>query len=171
MISVSAYPQCARKLKFQKTELHEPTMTKYWAAVCVASDIPDVQLTQFGGFNFDDMSDANGSKLLSRLEKFLIERAQRRAGNSVLASDGLRALLGARGIKTTMLKSEDDYWTAAETMFPGKITRNGGLTSLYVQIHSIPKKERQRLGTANLRNIREDWLSKATAHQSKIAAA
>jgi hypothetical protein len=70
-----------------------------------------------------------------------------------------------------MLESEDDYWTAAETLFPGKITRNGGLTSLYVQIHSIPKKERQRLGTANLRNVRADWLSKASSHQSKLTSA
>lgn len=168
MINVSAYPQCAKILHFQKANLAEAGFTKYWAAVCVVSDLSDSQLTEFGGFDFKDQSDSNGSKLLSRLEKFLTHRSQRYAANSFAASEGLKALLGARGVKTSMLKSEEDYWVAAETMFPGKISRTEGITALYNQIHGIPKKERKRLGTANLKNVRRDWVSTAVAHQTKI---
>lgn len=167
-LNVSAYPQCAKILHFQKANLSEAGFSKYWAAVCVVSDLPDAQLTEFGGFDFKDRSDKNGAKLLSRLEEFLTKRAQRYAANSFSASEGLKALLGARGIKTTMLKSEEDYWIAAETLFPGKISRTEGITALYNQIHGIPKKERKRLGTANLKNVRADWVSDAPSHQSKL---
>ena|ERR1044072_5743685 len=159
MVSVSAYPLCAKRLGFQRANLSEPTMTKYWAAVCVAVDLMDSQLTEFGGFNFNDMSEKNGGKLLSRLEKFLGRRSKRTVANYGFASEGLKALLGSRGIKTSMLKSEDDYWTAAEILFPGRIKRDGGFSSLYVQIHSIPKKTRQALGRENLRKLPAAWLS------------
>lgn len=168
MINVSGYPLCAKRLQFQKANLSDEAMTKYWAAVCVAFDIPDVQLTQFGGFDFGDMSDKNGGALLSHLEKFLGERGKRAVANYGFASEGLKALIGARGIKTSRLKSEDDYWTAAETLFPGCIDRNGGFTSLYVQIHSIPKKKRSKLMAENLHRIPVEWLSKAGFHQAKI---
>lgn len=168
MINVSAYPQCARILHFQKANLAEAGFTKYWAAVCVVSDLSDTQLTEFGGFDFKNRSDSNGAKLLSRLEQFLTRRTQRYAANSFAASEGLKALLGARGVKTSMLKSEEDFWLVAETLFPGKISRTEGITALYNQIHGIPKKERKRLGTANLKNVRRDWVSTAAAHQDKI---
>lgn len=172
MINVSAYPLCAKKLKFQRVNLDEPTMTKFWAAVCVADDCLDEQLTDFGGFDFNDRSPENGGRLLKRLEEFLAQRQQRYAKNSVrakLADDGLIAMLGSRGIKTSMLKSEDDYWTAAEILFSGRIKRNGGLTSLYTQIHAIPKKQRKALANENLRKLPADWLSSATAHQAKLS--
>lgn len=169
MINVSPYPQCARILRFQNCNLGEEKFTLYWAAVNVASAQSDDQLADFGGFNFRDKSDSNGRKLLERLEAFLTRKAQRYAKNSVLASDTLKALLGSRGVKTSALKSEDDYWKAAETLFPGRIARNGGFTSLAVQIHSIPKKERKRLGSANLRNIPSEWLSEALVHQVKLS--
>ncbi|QIG75045.1 hypothetical protein EVC14_047 [Rhizobium phage RHph_I3_18] len=162
MISLAAFPLCARRLGYQNVNLSDETFTEYWAAVNVAFDLPDTQLTDFGGFNFNDRSDKNGKKLLKRLEEFLNNRAQRYAANNFYASEGLKASLGARGVKTSMLKSEEDYWTAAETMFPGCIKRNGGLTSLYAQIHAIPKKKRQALGTENLRKLPVEWLSKAS---------
>lgn len=157
MINVSAYPLCAKKLKYQRVNLDEPTMTKFWAAVCVADDCVDEQLTDFGGFDFDDRSPANGARLLKRLEEFLVQRQQRYAKNSFRADQGLVAVLGANGVKTSMLKGENDYWTAAETLFPGHIKRNGGFTSLYVQIHSIPKKQRPKIAKANRDKLRADW--------------
>lgn len=167
-VNVSAYPQCANRLKFQYASLTDPLMTPYWAAVCVAFDISDKALAEHGGFNFNDISDANGRKLLAELEKFLIKRQQSRASASVLASNELRAMLGGRGIKTSMLTSEDDYWTAAETLFPGRIRRMGGTFALYQQILRIPKKERKRLADANLRRINPEWLSSASSHQHKL---
>lgn len=169
MISLAAYPQCATRLRFQRANLNEESFTLYWAAACVAFDLSDTLLTEYGGFNFDDRSDANGKKLLARLESFLTERAQRTAANSVFASEGLKAYLGSRGVKVSMLKSENDFWLAAETLFPGKISRAGGFSSLYVQISSIPKKERQRLGHANLRNVPVEWLGKITERRAELA--
>jgi hypothetical protein len=171
VIKVSAYPLCAKRLHFQNVNFSDEKFTEYWAAVNVAYDLPDTQLTDFGGFDFTDRSDKNGRKLLKRLEEFLNNRSQRYAANNFAASEGLKASLGARGVKTSMLKSDDDYWTAAATMFPGCIKRNGGLTSLYAQIHVIPKKKRQALAKENLRKLPADWLSKAPAHASKTGAA
>lgn len=171
MLNVSPYPQCARRLQHQQVNLSDDKFTEYWAAVNVSSEQSDAQMTEFGGFDFSDRSVANGKKLLKRLEEFFVWRSQKYAKNSVLASDTLKALLGSRGIKTSSLKTEDDYWEAAETLFPGRIARNGGFTSLAVQIHSIPKKERKRLGAANLRNVPIEWISDASVHQQKLRRA
>lgn len=169
MISVSAYPLCAKRLAHQNANMSDAAMTKYWAAVCVAFDLSDSQLTAFGGLDFNDMSETNGSKLMSRLERFLQERGKRSVANYGFASDGLKAMLGARGIKTSCLQSENDFWTAAEILFPERIKRDGGLSSLYVQINSIPKKERKRLANENLRRIPAAWLSTADVHLKKVA--
>lgn len=167
-LNVSAYPLCKAKLAYQYANLNDPLMTHYWAAVCVADEISDAALAKHGGFNFDDRSPENGRKLLSELEKFLVKRQQNKASSSVLASEQLKAMLGARGIKTSMMESENDYWTAAETLFPGQIKRNGGTFKLYQQILRIPKKERKRLADANLHKIKPEWLSSASSHQHKL---
>lgn len=70
-----------------------------------------------------------------------------------------------------MLHSEDDYWTAAETLFPGHISRDGGTFKLCQQILFIPKKDRKRLADANLHKIRPEWLSSASNHQHKLTGA
>lgn len=171
MLNLSAYPQCARLLHFQQTNLSDPLMTHYWAAVCVASGQSDTLLTDFGGFNFDDKSPANGKRLLARLEEFLTDRSQRSAGNFAYASEGLKALLGSRGVKTSALKSEDDYWAASEILFPGHISRLGGFTSLYVQITAIPKKQRGALGRANLRLLPVEWLGKIADRRPELSRA
>jgi len=168
MLNMSSYPQCARILHFQQANLNDPAMNHYWAAACVASAQSDALLTDFGGFNFDDRSPANGKKLLARMEEFLTDRSQRSAANYAFASDGLKSLLGSRGIKTSELKSEDDYWAAAEILFPGHINRLGGFSSLYVQITAIPKKLRGELGRANLRHIPKEWLGKIVERRPEL---
>jgi hypothetical protein len=159
MINLSAYPLCAKRLEFQRANLAENGFNRYWAAVCVAFDLSDSQLTVFGGFNFDEVSDKNGGKLLSRLEAYLSERGKKAVANYAFASEGLKALLGSRGVKTSMLASEDDYWAAAEIMFPGSIKRERGLSSLYIQINAIPKKLRKKLCGENIRKLPDEWLS------------
>jgi len=158
-MNIAAYPQCARRLRFQNADLNDPLMNRYWAAVNVATSLSDTLLADFGGFNFDIVTDANGGKLLKRLEEFMAHRGQQAASSAFYASEGLKALLGARGVKTSMLKSENDYWTAAETLFPGKIDRNGGFVSLYVQIHSIPKKIRRSISKKRLWLLPRSWIS------------
>jgi hypothetical protein len=169
MLNLSAYPQCARILQYQRANLSEPSMNHYWAAACVASGQSDALLTEFGGFDFEDRSPANGKRLLARLEEFLTDRSPRSAGNYAFASDGLRSLLGSRGVKTSALKSEDDYWAASEILFPGHISRLGGFTSLYVQITSIPKKQRGALGRANLKHLPAEWLGKIVDRRGDLA--
>lgn len=176
MLNVSAYPQCAKRLHFQRANLSDPLMKPIWAAVCVAEDFTDEDLAEFGGFNFDDYSDENGFRQLSRLEEFIVDRrrkakelenspefirkAKMAESARIGASEGLKAFLGSRGVKTSALASEDDYWTASETLFPGHIKRQGGLSSLYVQIQAIPKKMRGELGRTNMRNLPPHWLGK-----------
>jgi hypothetical protein len=167
-LNVSAYPLCAAKLKFQRADLNDPLMTPYWAAVCVAFDIRDADLAEKGGFNFNSRTDINGKALLSGLEAILRDRSHRTVANAGFAHSGLVALLGSRGVKTSALKSEDDYWTAAETLFPGQITRNGGMTALYVQINAIPKNARKRFVLENLRKLPSEWLSSSSAHARKL---
>lgn len=169
MLDVSRYPQCARILRFQQANLNDPLMDYWHAAVCVASAQSDALMTEFGGFNFDDRSSANGRKQLARLEEYLKDRSQRAAGNYGFASEGLKALLGSRGLKTSALKSEDDYWAAAETLFPGHINRSGGFTSLYVQITAIPKKQRGALGRENLGRLPAEWLGKIVDRRPELS--
>ncbi len=168
-LNVSAYPLCATRLRYQRADLNDPLMSHYWAAVCVADEIRDVELAEFGGFNFESRSAENGKLLMTNLEKLLMQRQQRRAGNSTFASNELRAMIGARGIKTSKLESESDYWTVAETLFAGRIKRTGGMSDLLLQICRINKKDRARLTAANLKNIDPEWLSdSAAAHLGRL---
>lgn len=167
-VNLASFPQCARRLQFQRANLSEEGMNAYWAAVCLADEFTNEELSQHGGVNFNDRSEKNGRTLLAIFEQLLLARQQRRAANYAFSHDGLRSMFGARGVKTSKLSSEDDCWTVAETLFPGHIKRDGGLTSLYSQILKISKKERKRLATANLRNLPTDWLSGASAHARKL---
>lgn len=168
MINVSAYPLCASRLHFQRANLTEDGMTSYWAAVCIADEFTNQELADHGGINFGDHSETNGRKILTAFESLLLARQQRRVGQYAFSHDGLRAMFGARGIMTSKLTSEVDYWTIGETLFPGRIERNGGMAELYAQILRIPKKERKRLATDNLRRLPAEWISGAPVHQAKI---
>lgn len=167
-VNVSSYPLCAKRLHFQRANLSDPMMTHYWAAVCVADELTDEELAEHGGINFGNRSPENGKKLMAALEAVLLKRQQKRARGAFTASDQLRAMLGARGVKTSMLHSEDDYWTVAETLFPGATKRDGGMQRLHQQMLAIPKKERKRLADANLRHLKPEWLSGASAHLAKL---
>ncbi|MBN7804869.1 hypothetical protein JZX86_05760 [Agrobacterium rosae] len=167
-LNVSAYPLCATRLRFQRADLNDPLMNHYWAAICVADEIRDRELADFGGFNFNTRTDENGRELLSNLEKLLAKRQQNRAANSSFASNELRAMLGARGIKTSKLESENHYWAVAEILFAGRIQRTGGMSDLLLQICRINKKDRARLTAANLKNIDPDLLSDAAIHVRKL---
>lgn len=168
MISMAKFPRCAKRLEFQRANLTEAGMTEYWAAVCLADQFTNHELSEHGGINFADKSVDNGRKLLGIFEKLLLEREQRRVAHVGFSHDGLRAMFGARGVKTSNLGGEGDYWTVGETLFPGHIKRDGGMTELYSQILRISKKERKRLATANLRRLPLDWLSDAPAHAAKL---
>lgn len=167
-LDVSAYPLCAARLRFQFTNLSEQGMNAYWAAVAIADCFRDAELAEHGGINFGLRTEENGRFILAAMEKLLMKRQQRTVANATFADAGLRSMLGARGVKTSMLTREDDYWTAAETLFPGHIKRNGGAGVLYYQINKIPKKTRKRLATENLCKLPAEWLSDASVHARKL---
>ncbi|XHE14049.1 hypothetical protein PCC82_04685 [Agrobacterium deltaense] len=166
MIEASTHPRCTKRLQINFTNMNDPLMNDYWAAVIVADFCDDEALEDFGGFDFDDRSAGNGRNLLDRLEVCIAQKRHRIVRLEV--PSGLVAMLGARGIKTSMLKTEGDYWSAAMTLFPGILKRKAGLYALHSQIVRIPKKERKRLADENLKKVKAEWLSSAQSHQRKL---
>lgn len=165
MINVSGFPLCAKRLQFQRAKLNEEAMTPYWAAVCVAFDIDDEKLVEFGGFDFNDMSEDNGRKLLGRLEQFIAaglsaKKAKTDTGGITAAEISVRAFLGANGVKVSKLSGIDDYWTAAYALWSDEIEVKPKVRDAYTlvfQINRIAKKQRSRLARANYLNLAEDW--------------
>lgn len=165
MIDMSAYPRCLASLHFQRCNLAETGFTLYWAAACVSAEFSDDVLEKAGGFNFDDRSDENGARLLSRLEQMLAERQQRSKGKHARRNeakktqssdkqtfDRVTAFLGTYGVKPSLLITHEDYWNAAAKLWPGKIVKPAALTmdGLLSQIVAFPKKERSALARANI---------------------
>lgn len=166
MIDASSHPRCIKRLDINFTNKTDPLMNDYWAAVIVADFCDDEALEAFGGFNFDDRSKENGRRLLDRLEVCIAQRRHRNFRIEI--PDGLVAMLGARGIRTSVLSTEQGYWSVAMALFPGHLIRKPGLSSLHNQILRIPKKERKRLADANLRHVKAEFLSSAACHQRKL---
>ncbi|KEA07155.1 hypothetical protein [Rhizobium rhizogenes] len=164
MINVSGFPLCSKRLQFQRAKLTEESMTIYWAAVAVAADLDDEKLTNFGGFDFNDMSDENGSKLLGRLEQFirsgLAAKARSDQGGLSEAEVSVRAFLGANGVKVSRLKSLDDYWKAATTLWSDHIEASPKVRDIYTlrfQISKISKKQRSKKARANVSKLPAEW--------------
>lgn len=168
-INVAHLPRCAKRLEINRTQMSDPLMNDYFAAVIVADFCDDEALAEFGGFDFDNRSPENGAALLARLEDCIQQK--RHKVQKLQVPNALSAMLGARGIRTSMLKTEADWWTAAETLFPGVSSRKRGLAALHDAIVAIPKKQRKLLADANLHKIRPEWLSSASNHQHKLTGA
>lgn len=166
MMSLATLPLCAARLGWNFTKFEDPAMNEYWAAVIVADFCHDDALAAFGGFDFEDRSVENGKLLLARLEQCI--RAKKHKMPKFEAPEDLRALLGSRGVKTTELKTADEFWKAAETLFPGFIERANDIHAIAWQIRKIDKKQRKALADANLRKLPIEWLSKAENHARKL---
>lgn len=167
MIDLSPFPRCAKRLEFQRANLADPAMNAYWAAVCVADEIPEERIAKFGGFNFDLRTEANGYKLLSQLER-LIKSGRRGLAKSDVngksaAEMSVRALMGAFGVRMSKLKGLDDYWTAATTLWPSLIQEPGkdseryrDMDSLRFQISRLSKKQR-KIARQNIELLPKEW--------------
>lgn len=166
MMSFATLPLCAARLGWNFTKFEEPAMNEYWAAVIVADFCHDEALAEYGGFNFEDRSVENGKRLLSRLEQCI--RAKKHKVQKFVPPEDLKALLGSRGVKTSELKTADDFWNAAETLFHGFIHRVSDINAIAWQIRKIDKKKRKALADANLRKLPVEWLSKAENHARKL---
>lgn len=165
-VALDSYPRCKRRLDLNFTRYDDPAMSNYWAAVIVADFCQDEALTEFGGFNFDDKSAANGARLLYRLEQLL--KAGKRKVIKFVPDQALVSLLGSRGVKTSELKTADDFWRVGQTLFPGFVSRTKSIHDLAYQIRKIPKKKRKALADANFRRLPENWVSGSDAHRSKL---
>lgn len=170
-LNVSAYPFCAKRLEWNRTDLRDPSMTKYWAAVIVAGPLEDEDLAKFGGFNFSDMSDENGDKLLGRLEQFLRQHNGKKAlsdqGGMSAAEASVRSFLGANGVKVSKLDGLDEYWIAATTLWPGLIETKPRIKDIYTlrfQLDRIPRKKRPKIAKANLAKLPAAWCARGAVH-------
>lgn len=169
MINVSAFPLCAARLMWNRTSHDDPQMNHYWAAVIVASFCHDEALTTFGGFDFDDRSDANGVKLLARLEACI--RAGKHKVDKFIPPPALASLLGSRGIRTSGLRSEIDYVLAAHALFSPALKQDVAFANLVDEIKAIPKPVRKANATANIKFLPEDWVSEKRRHPEVAKAA
>lgn len=163
MIDMSPYPMCAARLKFFRANLSETGFTYYWAAVALVADIKDAALRNFGGFDFSDKSDANGKKLLARLEQFirdgLPKKAKSDVGGMSASENSVRALLGAFGIKVSKLNGVEDYWSAARVLWPGHIDAEPKVADVFTlnfQMNRISKTKR-KIARQNIKNVRREW--------------
>ncbi len=164
MLNLAAYPQCAQRLHFQRVNLSDELMKPIWAAVCVAEDFKDRDLTQFGGFDFSDYSEENGYRQLARLEQFM---ASRKAQQNTVAfhrkqeaeqkdiRERAKALLGSNGVKVSKIASDDEYWTVAAILWPGLVSKpdDATLPDFIKQVTDIGKKQRPKMARANLKHV------------------
>jgi hypothetical protein len=174
MLNLSAYPQCAKRLHFQHVRLDETGFNAFWAAACVADEFKDEDLTEFGGFDFDTVTEENGYRQLGRLEQFMahrrvvakqnenspafVARQKARAAVDKALFDRLKAFLGAYGLKPSAMQTDDDYWLCAMTLWPS-ITRaeSAGLGSILNQIEKMTKKGRSRIARENYHKVPREF--------------
>lgn len=167
MLNLSAYPNCAARLQKQRCRFEEQGFNAYWAAACVADDFSDDVLTKAGCFDFDDRSEENGCRQLSLLERFIVERRRkakeqenspafkRRHDVDLKVRERVKAMLGSQGIKTSLLTSDDAFWTVAALLWPEHIDRPEApsLPALVDQIAAIGKKQRPKIARANMHSV------------------
>lgn len=157
-------PNCVERIKWSRTRRDD--IDAYTAAVLVASYCHDDAMAAFGGFDFSDRSDENGIALLRRLEACI--GAGRHKDKRSDFPNSLVSLIGARGVRTSELKSKADFVLAAQAIFSPAISGEVRFDGLEVAIKAIPKKDRKALADRNMRNLPSEWLS--TRKAERIAA-
>lgn len=83
----------------------------------------------------------------------------------------LNALLGVHGVRTSLLQSNQDYWTCAKALWPNLSERDSSLESLQRQIKAMSKNQRRSLAKSNLHRIPARFYSEAPVHEKALAAA
>lgn len=163
-INWSKLRNCAERIKWSRTKRDD--IDAYTAAVLVASYCHDDALAEFGGFDFTDKSDENGIALLGRLEACIV--AGRHKDKRSDFPNSLVSLIGARGIRTSELRSKVDYVLAAQSLFAPAISEDVRFDGLEGSIKAIPKRQRKELADRNISHLPVDWLSPSKAE--RIAA-
>lgn len=165
-MNIAALPLCASNLKFKKIKMTDLHMTPFWAAVCIAEDFKDRSLREFGGFDFNDTSDENGVRQLTRLEHFMASRKRKNAPKKAAEDDknNVQAFLGSQGIKTSELQSVGDFWLVASILWPEQISKMTiiDFPCLRAAIQSMSKKDRSYFAKSNRSKVPEKYLSTAS---------
>ncbi|MCD1645284.1 hypothetical protein [Aurantimonas coralicida] len=118
-------------------------MTPLWCAVSVADAAFKDEELAGAGISFTGRErQEDGTELLGRLEALFHTRPAKKGKPD--ASDSLQAFLGSRGVKTSLLLTEDHFWTVAMAMWPA-IERGQGstLTDLTNKLRGMTKKQRK----------------------------
>lgn len=157
-LDLSAYPQCAKRLHFQRCRMDDKGFNAFWAAACVAEDFTDEDLTAFGGFDFDTRTEENGYRQLGRLEQFMAHRRavaqqnenspefyRRHQPQATNTRERVKSLIGAYGVKAGKIALDDEFWAVASVLWPGRIVKPAvpRLSDLVDQITAIDKKDRR----------------------------
>jgi hypothetical protein len=156
------FPQCAERIKWSRTK--RDGLEPYVAAVLVASYCHDDALTAFGGFNFDDTSDQNGLRLLERLEACI--GAGKHKDKYRDFPNSLVSLIGARGVRTSELKSKADFVLCGQALFSPDVSGDVTFDGLEEVIRAIPKRRRKELADRNAPFLPADWIGKKFASPS-----
>lgn len=160
MMHLAAFPRCAAYLKGMQVRLDDASMTNYFGAVILSEKWTDAQLVEAGGVDF---STRDGDALLSRFEALLRAPAvtvrQVVAANTERDRAQLQAYLGSRGVKTSALKSDDDYLKAVHVLWPF-IDCRISVDRLHLQLASMSKKVRAQ-ANSNLKKLPPEWVISA----------
>ena len=159
-MSIHSFPRCAAYLKCAKYQLNDPEMTDYGWAVALSHTWSDEELIADGRVNFDMMS---GTAILTEFERLFRDGwKQKKAEVSTFAMpaadmDKLRAFLGSRGIKTSLL-TKDAYWEVASILWPHHVTNDPSkpLDDLLFILSKMSKKQRQS-ANENRKKVPPQW--------------
>ena len=144
----ATYPRCTAYLRGMGIKHDAAGMTPLWCAVSVADAAFKDEELAGAGISFTGRErQEDGIELLGRLEALFRTRPAKKLyakKGKPEASDSLRAFLGSRGVKTSLLLTDDHFWTVAMAMWPA-IERGQGatLSDLTNQLRGMTKKQRK----------------------------
>jgi hypothetical protein len=151
------FPRCLAYLKKMRCRFEDSNWNNWWAAVLLSDNWSDEQLGR-AGVSFETMQ---GSELLAIMEGLLRRGVKREVvkgeDNPLSLPLSLVAFLGSRGVITSRLQSEEDYWTAAKILWPQiKRKPKDGMNELEAKIKAIPKPQRGQ-ANLNLYKMKKEW--------------
>jgi len=162
MISISSYPRCrGYLLGMEKRALENAAMTPYFVAVTLADAWDDEVLAASGLVNFWTM---DTGQLLDGFETLLARGGPKRVTLPEAPSMRLVGFLGSRGVKTSALKSRDDYFRVAGILWGLDSNLVKSYRDLERMIAGMSKRQRKR-ATDNLRKVPVQFLSGSEAAQ------
>lgn len=159
-MAIHDFPRCAAYLKGARYKLNDPDMDDYGWAVALSHTWTDEFLVEDGRVNFDTMS---GTAILTEFERLFRDGWKQKSSDAPTFSmpaadmDKLRAFLGSRGIKTSLL-TKDAYWEVASILWPDHVENDPSkpLDDLLSIISNLSKKQRQA-AHRNLSKVPARW--------------